>query len=234
MSDEPLFRIDAAGDVPDRTIATVHESVAYVVIASANGTWDTGDEVSIATIRNLRPRLGSRVMSDGIAQVVAAHRAAYEAEAVPHDGSGAIDLMLARVTASTIDLGWSGACRAFLVHGGTIIRHARPHCHGEDFVSATSSREQAYALYDGRMFMRKRMFGEGMRGEPEEPDVERLDEPWPFVSGDRLVMMNDRVWRTLSDEEILRRLTLARPAQMLVEPGLQGGWKAAAIVVERV
>lgn len=235
MSNPSTLDIDAAGDAPDRVIAVDAPEAVFLALASSNGTWDTGHEVAEATMRNLRPRLRGRTMNEGLVDLVTAHREAYEVEAIPHEGSGSIDVMLARMTSATVELAWAGGCRAYLIRRSAIIAHARPHCHGEAYISATLPREKAYELYDGRMFMRTRSFGDNMHASPApQPTLERLVEPWPVVPGDTLVMMNDRVWRMLSDVEILRLVRKPHPAIALVEAAGKPGWKTAAIVVQRV
>lgn len=234
MSDALRFRIDAAGDAPDRVLVVQSEAVVYLAIASANGTWDTGTEVAEATVRNLRSRLAGQAMSDAIGELLVAHRDAYQSEAVPHNGSGAIDLMLARLTPTTVDLAWGGADRAYLVRDGAIVRHARPHCEGEATVSATRPRELVYAEHPFYPRMRTRNFGAHVHAVPErQPDLERLNEPWPFLSGDVFVITNDRTWLMLSDVELMRLLQHDRPAHAIVDAS-RGRWESAAIVVQRV
>lgn len=231
------MRVDAFAHPTELVLAVEAEdgATALMAMASATGTWDIGHEAAAGTIAGLRRRVASSAlpsMPDAIELLIAAHLEACEAEPDRQERDGAIDTMLARVMPGTygvVELAWVGSCRAYLIRGGRIYAHARPHCHGETLVAEARRREEVYADREQMPFTRWRLLY------PDEPpNFERLMVSWPFGPEDTLVMLNDKVWEQVDDQTIVRLARGPQPARALVQAANSPRSDTAAIVVQRV
>jgi len=209
---EDSYVVSNLGDV-----MLIHEKGLLAVVADGIGGLDAGEVASKAVIDGMCARYSAQSGTQGVCERLlemagAAQRNVLNvARSAPQCGSTLVSVLIQQRNMAFVSVGDSRIC---LYRAGALLQLNREHVLARDADEAT-----VLANAPANTDARKRKALTAFMGKANLRLIDRNTAPMRLIRGDRILLLSDGVFGTLSDDELISMMDL--PPQAAAEAAVQ-------------